>query len=425
MLSHYLQLQNIPMWVGFNSRIFDDVSQKQKIAYLTTINESPTSIVVVKLTLDQCLQIKNECNQKYIQVTYDLAVAKEAMRIQREEAPMYKDIFIHLGEFHVEMAYFKAIGKLIDNCGISNILIDCGLIANGSINGFISGKFFSRCKYLHQLLSLVFEMLHFERFLTDVNIDIPNEIIEYLHDFSKNKSQNPLVDKNKVLQLIDLFDSYKTETLEGRLDKTSQFYALYTQAIDNYLIMNAGVRRTDLQLFMSALPKIANCFFYFNQQNYARYIVKYFDNLIKVEKTHPGLRDELVNGSFGIQRTDKSFSRQPIDLTLEQTINADAASKLTGIIHSSNSIAAGQRWARSHSLRTKIISHVMSECNLLEKQDVTNDLKKYKIKNSTAHVEKLISAIKETINPFSRELDKNVLFNISTGESATENIAFI
>lgn len=71
--------------------------------------------------------------------------------------------------------------------------------------------------------------------------------------------------------------------------------------------------------------------------------MKYLDNLLKVDQTHPGLFEELENGSFGIKRTDKPFSRQPIDLTLEQTINSDAASKLTGIVHSSNSIAAHQR----------------------------------------------------------------------------------
>uniref|UniRef100_A0ABD2WFG9 Uncharacterized protein n=1 Tax=Trichogramma kaykai TaxID=54128 RepID=A0ABD2WFG9_9HYME len=161
----------------------------------------------------------------------------------------------------------------------------------------------------------------------------------------------------------------------------------------------------------------------FDDPNYARYTVKYFDNLIKIDDTHPGLREDLENGSFGIRRTNKPFSRQPIDLTLEQTINADAASKLTGIVNSSNSIASRQRWARNHSLRTKIITFIMNESGLLKKQDITNDLKNHKIAISKAHVEKLLSTIKTTINPFSHELDKNELFHISTGQSASEEIS--
>lgn len=147
------------------------------------------------------------------------------------------------------------------------ILIDCDLIANGSVNGFITGKFFNRCKYLHQLLGLVFEILNFERFLSDKNLDISDDIKQYIIDFIKHTSENPMIDKNAVLQLIDKYEEYKKQTLLGRHGKTPQYYALYTQVIDNYMIMNAGVKRTDLKLFMSVLPKITNFFFFFNQQN--------------------------------------------------------------------------------------------------------------------------------------------------------------
>ncbi|GFU79662.1 uncharacterized protein TNCV_4484941 [Trichonephila clavipes] len=65
--------------------------------------------------------------------------------------------------------------------------------------------------------------------------------------------------------------------------------------------------------------------------------------------------EDFQKGFFGIKRTNKPFSRQPIDLTLEQTINADAARTLTGIAHLTNSISARQRWARSHDIRSTIL----------------------------------------------------------------------
>lgn len=34
-------------------------------------------------------------------------------------------------------------------------------------------------------------------------------------------------------------------------------------------------------------------------------------------------------GPFGVRRTKANFSRSPVDLTLEQTINADASNQLT------------------------------------------------------------------------------------------------
>jgi len=93
---------------------------------------------------------------------------------------------------------------------------------------------------------------------------------------------------------------------------------------------------------------MANLFFCFNQQNYSRYTVLYIEKLEEVDESHPGL--QLC---FGCKRNGKPFSRQPIDLTLEQTINADAVNRLTGISHITNSISARQRWCKSHSIRTK------------------------------------------------------------------------
>ncbi|KAG8182251.1 hypothetical protein JTE90_024184 [Oedothorax gibbosus] len=43
MISHALQLPNVPMWVGFNCLLSSNDSLKQKVLYLTPINESPTN----------------------------------------------------------------------------------------------------------------------------------------------------------------------------------------------------------------------------------------------------------------------------------------------------------------------------------------------------------------------------------------------
>ena len=65
------------------------------------------------------------------------------------------------------------------------------------------------------------------------------------------------------------------------------------------------------------------------------------------------LRDYMSS----INRTTKPFSKNPIALTLEQTVNADTASQRTGNASMTNSISAGQRWAEYHRfLRTRLKS---------------------------------------------------------------------
>ena len=106
MISHALKIPNTPMWVGFHSKILNDTSLMQKISYLTPINLSPTNTAVVLETMVQSQKVANECNEKYMQVTYDLAIAKIAISIQATEKLRFDNLFINLGSFHIMLAYF-------------------------------------------------------------------------------------------------------------------------------------------------------------------------------------------------------------------------------------------------------------------------------------------------------------------------------
>ena len=144
----------------------------------------------------------------------------------------------------------------------------------------------------------------------------------YLLNLRTSRSAEPLL---QLHELKDLFEKYEV-----------------LNSIDHYLMLNASIRTQNFELFKFVL--------------------------------------QLEKGSFGVKRTTKSFSRQPIDLTLEQTINADAANKLTGVLQTRNSISARQRWCRSHIIRSTIISHTIEQMGLRKKQDVTADLQTSRIK---------------------------------------------
>ena len=65
------------MWTGWNSRIVKDVLPLQRVHYLPQIDASPTRVEAVKETMERTLRILKECNQRYISVTYNLAIAKQ------------------------------------------------------------------------------------------------------------------------------------------------------------------------------------------------------------------------------------------------------------------------------------------------------------------------------------------------------------
>ena len=160
-----------PIWTRWNSRQDKKLKEKkiiQSVWYLLQINASPTFHSVVTETLKISLKMADKANWDSISVTYDLAITKIALQVQAEEKSTFDRIFISLGSFHIEVAFFSAIGKVIAESGGLYILSEC---AKGSLHSFLTGKHHNRCKRLHEILSLVLEILHFNFFKTMLNDD--------------------------------------------------------------------------------------------------------------------------------------------------------------------------------------------------------------------------------------------------------------
>lgn len=104
---HHALYPNTKRWFAWNAERTVDPNPLQKIAYLPNINMSPTSEAVVKKTLEIAQSLAKDCQQKYIIVTFDLAIACKAYKIKADLAPLFDDVFVTLGAFHVELAYFK------------------------------------------------------------------------------------------------------------------------------------------------------------------------------------------------------------------------------------------------------------------------------------------------------------------------------
>ena len=72
--------------------------------------------------------------------------------------------------------------------------------------------------------------------------------------------------------------------------------------------------------------------------------------------TYPAMRDLLENGTLSMRRKNKTknaFSRSLVDLTSEEAINANAASKSMGIASFSQSEPARRMWMVTKSARTE------------------------------------------------------------------------
>ncbi|GFS54825.1 hypothetical protein TNIN_123991 [Trichonephila inaurata madagascariensis] len=219
MISHVIQLPDVPMWVGFNTRIYNNDRPQQLISYLTPINASPTSTSIVLETMQQSKKIAEDLRQCCIQVTCDLAIAKVAFQIQATEKPKFDNLFIHLGPFHIMMAYFKAVGKVISDCGLTNIMAESSLLTNGSVNGFLDGKHFNHCKRLHPLVALGLKVLNFKSFLQHDNITLTDDIIEEVKRLQNCETSSFHIENEDLKKLMNNYNISKQRCLSGEHGK--------------------------------------------------------------------------------------------------------------------------------------------------------------------------------------------------------------
>ncbi len=117
------------MWMGWNSCISEDHLPQQAIGYMKNICLPPTRLDVVAETLKVSQKVAEECGQPYVIITYDLVVAKPALKIQEEEAPQYDNVFICFGAFHIILVYLSGIGFVLAESGGPEVRIETGVLS--------------------------------------------------------------------------------------------------------------------------------------------------------------------------------------------------------------------------------------------------------------------------------------------------------
>ena len=140
------------------------------------------------------------------------------------------------------------------------------------------------------MVALAFQILHFERFVDEHKISLTQREIEYLTDLKTQPRENLQLGNDLLQQIFGNYEKYEAETLKGNHWRTAQIYITFIRFVKYYLMLNASIRTSDLELLKYMLPFITNLFFVFNQQNYSRFLVKYHDNLLRIDITHPGLK---------------------------------------------------------------------------------------------------------------------------------------
>lgn len=211
-------------------------------------------------------------------------------------------------------------------------------------------------------------------------------------------------------ELMTSYEAYCDDTRNGKHGKTGQFWFSYVKMVDMYLRFSRACRINDIELFIHSLLDMCDIFFATNRQNYKRWMVRYILNLLNMDVSHPGVREILEKGTFSIRRTHKCFSRTPVDQAFEQTINADVASRLTGIAAFSQSSYARRRWMITRAARSRIVRNLFSKAVLSNSEDSTKELSHHRIKRDSDDLQTLVNGIVSMMNPFGDSVKDEIVY---------------
>jgi len=409
---------NTSLHAGFVSQFIKDPLPLQRISYMDPISRSPTNNDVVKETMIRTMNVAKETGQDYAVVTYDLAVALKAYSIQAIETPLFDKLLILLGNFHIELAFYGAVGTMINESGIEFILTEADVLAEGSMMGFIKGKFYNRCTRIHELLANVLEQKLYDRFL----LDLPQEEYESLqHVMSTVPSDVSQVEAYLsdpvVTRHLQKYEDFFQTVLDGAHGSTARFWAIYIFLTNRlHRELQRCVKTNDVSGYIDVFPMMLAVFFALNRPNYARWGTLF---LKKLESSDPKLREVLENGAFSIRRTRKDYSRSAVDLSLEQSVNRDAASQMKGIVAFRNSENAMRRWSLTMTQRAMAVTELRTFAGLEQGESAAAQCRPSRIKKDNLQMATLSAKIDEFCNPFTDDAP-SALVNIATGQTASK-----
>ena len=388
--------ENMPLFNGFYSQFMDDTLPLTVIGYLDPISHPPTRNDVVHETLVRSLHVANETGMEYHPVTYDLAVALKAYSIQSLRAPEFDRLIILLGHFHIEMAFFGAVGTYLSDSGLEYLLTETNVLAEGSLNGFIKGKFYNRCTRIHQIAATALEKALFERFLDTHCLEDTETLLESLQTIypCDTKGSHDICNREEYIKFHNAYEEFFHRVIKGEFGNTASYWAIYVYFINRlYRELQRAVKTNDVELYISVLHNVIETFFALNRPNYARWGSLF---LHKLKTLDTRALEILKAGAFSIRRTQLPYSRSPIDLTLEQTINKDAASSAKGITSFSTSENAFRRWCINLTQRSMAVCELKDMTGLQSGETINKQLRQGRIEKDNKDIEALNVMIKST-----------------------------
>ena len=169
-----------------------------------------------------------------------------------------------------------------------------------------------RCKRLHPMLAVAFQILHFKAFV-ECSGPVDESLTTKMSELIAHPSPKLMQDIEAYAEyenIITKYMDYTDATLNGDHGSTAQYWITYVELVVIYHRLHRACRSNDVDLFIFSLGEMIPILFAANRPNYSRWMVRYYLNLINMEETHPGLKQLLSQGAMSIKRTEQAILKE-------------------------------------------------------------------------------------------------------------------
>ena len=210
----------IASWTGFNIQIRDGifVVQQSTIGYLHSIDSPATEKSTVFEILSKCLKIQEKLNLNAIVCVFYHGIYCKAAEIKWKYPEQFKNCILMLGIFHMLMMYLGISGKRFKDAGLKDVLIQSGVIAEGSVERALSGKMYNRSvrclKIVYEALNrlLISQIEDVDEFGGRITIDEMQEKIQTFFTDINEESFQELSDHDVTKKYINTGNSVSKNT---------------------------------------------------------------------------------------------------------------------------------------------------------------------------------------------------------------------
>lgn len=294
-----------PSWTEFNQKHSEVDPNMTTVGYLPIIQAPAHDIDTLNTVVQRALHITQALNQKHIVLTVDEALFPKLMELQWSVSE-YKDILIpRLGGLHTAMNFLRVIGQHMEDCGLTDVWIETGILGINAAQHAMAGKAYARAIRVHKItLQALWQLL------------LP-QLYSYLDEHDKElkeKLQSNFRSNN--YDLAELLDTLSTEDFRSHMDNfghklqednpNSQFWWQYMDMVSIFLHFIRAQCDGIWDLHLYAFRRMLPFFFRYDHTHYARWGTIY---LSEMNCLPPEVLQEFQAGNFVVKESSRKFNQ--------------------------------------------------------------------------------------------------------------------